>query len=1067
VHVAIHRHLHQPVYWGEPVPSRPDQSQYAHDSQILKNNNQAFYGDTLQHPENQLVGGENSVFEKNDKRQAYQANIQSSIGAMSPADSGMTISFSGALQRNLWSFGRDNAYGYSPGWNNGNITARNWTTSGGKSRAGMVGMTYSHALSPLLPKSVLRKQIAMHRERTRKSFGMNSDLSDQSKGYWPVELAFSRHIIPVLLEFGYEWAMVPNSHIARTCPNYMEALAQPSAGAELKADPPNRADQLGPNVPLNQWYGANRDTFGNVFPVPFSYQAHRAQYVDPNTGQATSIVVVPQCDYHGYQSGFGPVGWSFIDDKITTYNDPSQPSLVSLANDGENFWGGGNSFWNEFAPQFMNEAGSHGKKATTIQQFLDEHPVPANDIIHVEDGSWLAADQGSPQFYRWLEPPRRISGVDWTDATTIFDLENGWHVDMRNWAVLLAGVNYCETAEQIVTEGGSQVLPWRIEEPYQDDGTSNNLNEAEKAWHFMMWGFDSGFMYFGTGLDDEVKQTVSANRAMDIARPVVTAGTDRTPPTLFKPQRFPWNPGGKGKGQYLGGLQSAGGTVGFSDDPWPQDFHVWTLAHDVSGCTNVTLKVRFDGDGENPMNNSENETYAGGPGVSAWTSIPMTRRILPKTDPTNDSGIRFFELPDEMAEYYSAEVTGYSNVLLDYYIEAEDTLGNMVRSDMQHVFVEGNGVPPVIPSHRSAYFCATEGSPVVSQDPAGADQNHSDDNFDFVTLGGFANPTNAGGFGQFGDIYINYDAEALYMGGTNLQLNADNDAAVLFLGLSSLPQNQFNFWNAGGTPQLLDYLHNVAFTRPMDIAILLGDEYGDGTFTNFSFTGGYNFGQGAFLLNATNFTPITTATVSQFDGSGTIATGSTDANSARTPTRWEVRLPWSALGATEIEDLDHLDLAGLLVSSGVGGPFGNDRYLSGNVLAAQVGSTEPLNVNNDHGFNFITVEPLAVCLPHGDTDMDGMTNRDELKAGTHPGDATSQFLIYGAHYGGTTAALTWTTVGGKRYRIEYSDDLRTMPFQTLTEIVEGDVPVGEESTESLDDSFIGPAYRAYRIRLVD
>lgn len=704
VHVGIHRHLHQPNYWGEPVPGRPKQSQYGQDSQALKDANNAYYGDSIQHPEVQLVGGNSSVFENPDKQNAYQINIKNSIGAMSSADAGMTISYSGALQRNLWSFGRYSQAGYTPGWNNNNIEAYHWKTADGvHSRAQVLGQTYHHAFTPLLPESALRKEIEMQKERTRKSWGLASDMSDQPVGFWPIELAFSENLIPVLAEYGYQWVMIPNSHLARTCPNYMDALAQPSPGAELKADPPNRADQLGPTVPLTQWYGANRDTYGNVFPVPFAYQLHKAKFVNPETGVETKMTVVPQCDYHGYQSGYGTVGWEHIDGKIAQHNDPNQPALVMLTNDGENYWGGGSSFWNEFAPNFMNAAPSHGKKAITIPDFVAAHPAPENDVVHVEDGSWLAADQGSPQFYRWLEPPRRISGINWADPNSIFDLENGWHSDMRNWAVMLAGVNHCETAEQIFEDGGGQVFSWRIEEPYQDDGTDNNPTVPEQAWHFLLWGFDSGFMYFGDALDDEVKHTVAANRAISIAAAVIgDASLDDTPPVVFKPQRFPWNPGGKGKGQYLGGLTTGGATVGFTTPPWSSDFYIWTLAYDVSGLSAATLKIRVDADGTNPLNDNANETYAGGTGVGGWISIPMTRRAMPKNDPTGNPNLNFYVLPDQIADYCWAKVTGYRGVLLDYYIEAADAKGNLSKSDIQHVYVEDDGTTGEV--HPSATF---------------------------------------------------------------------------------------------------------------------------------------------------------------------------------------------------------------------------------------------------------------------------------------------------------------------------------------------------------------------------
>ena len=53
-------------------------------------------------------------------------------------------------------------------------------------------------------------------------------------------------------------------------------------------------------------------------------------------------------------------------------------------------------------------------------------------------------------------------------------------------------------------------------------------------------------MYYGTALDMEVKQTLAANLAVGFADQVISAnqGTDNTPPSVFIPQRYPYNPGG-------------------------------------------------------------------------------------------------------------------------------------------------------------------------------------------------------------------------------------------------------------------------------------------------------------------------------------------------------------------------------------------------------------------------------------------------------------------------------------------------------------------------------------------
>lgn len=109
---------------------------------------------------------------------------------------------------NIWSLGDANMLGYSPSWNSGYTQARGssatWRTSGGFPRADMVGQTYHHAFGPLLPKSVLHKEIQCFKEIWWKSWNGNPNKSDHSKGFWPVECAFSEAMIPILVEEGYQ-----------------------------------------------------------------------------------------------------------------------------------------------------------------------------------------------------------------------------------------------------------------------------------------------------------------------------------------------------------------------------------------------------------------------------------------------------------------------------------------------------------------------------------------------------------------------------------------------------------------------------------------------------------------------------------------------------------------------------------------------------------------------------------------------------------------------------------------------------------------------------------------------
>jgi hypothetical protein len=712
VHISYHWHLHQPIYWPDYKPGT-NRYQFAAESVDLKLSNTGNYypGSSYEHPRNMLVqgdGGEgDNVFDKADRVAAYQDGGKNSIATiLDLPDAGAQVSYSGSLQENIWSFGKDNRYGYGTGWNSGYTTARSWTTSSGKPRADMVGMTYHHAFSPLIPKTVLRKEIQIFKEIWWKTWNGNQDKSDHSKGFWPPEAAFSEAIIPVLVSEGYNWVIVANSHLARTCQNYMQVAQKGTSGWNI--DPPNAADVLGPNVPSNQWWSGTLDGRGGAFPVPYAYQAHKAKYVDPNTGSETKITIVPMCDLLSYMNGFATMDYSIIPNKIAPWNDPNKPSIVLMAHDGDNAWGGGNSYYQESVPGFTHDAANKGYHPCTIEKFLAEWPVPDTDVVHVEDGSWFNAanDWGHPQFINWLYPPARSSTnllYNATNPLTFYDLETpGWTEDWRNWAVLIAGANFCETAEQMTISNGGTVQAWKIQEPYQKNGTYNNPNEAERAWHFYLGGLDSGFMYYGLSLDDEVKQSLACNRAIQLAKIITDANPnlDQTPPTVFKPQRFPWNPGGMGWGQLTHYIP-----VGFENKPpWPSDFYIWTHVFDVSGVTNVTLYVRQDNDGVNPLNSNQNETYAGGSEVGSWVPIAMTKRTInPLTGQTGEVGepnnaVNFFILPSYIADYYWAKVTGYRNKLLDYYIEAVDSKGNITKTDIQHVYVYDDGFgPPTAP----------------------------------------------------------------------------------------------------------------------------------------------------------------------------------------------------------------------------------------------------------------------------------------------------------------------------------------------------------------------------------
>ena len=648
VYTAYLWHMDQPVYWADKSVDKPDSKQFAEESQRLKMAAQNRYtGSAVSHPTNDLQ----EIFSKADRVQAYQFTPRNAVNSMkSLPDAGAQVSISAGLMENINSLGAKNQWGYSTSWMNSYKEAIGWKTSGNLPRLDLVNFTYDHALSPLVSERTLVKQIKAYQYVANKYYGYTS------KGYWPAEGAFSERIIKSLVECGIEWSIIANSHLARTLSDYVHPY---NINGNIEA--PNRADQ----VPTkgNNWYDGLIDGRGSRLAAPYCYQTHKAQYIDPSTGAAYKIDVVPMCNYISYIDGYSGANVSDIQSKIEPFSDVARPSIVLLAHDGDNAWGGGSSYYNEAVPAFTNSATSAGYRPTTIQQFLKDHATPSYDIVKVEDGAWVNAesDWGHPQFINWLWP--LYSKVDYRFNP------NDWTEDARNWAVITATENFVTMAEDL--EGGN------LRSRYIAEGGANATN-AERAWHFYFGGLNSGFMYYGKAEDMEVKPSLTGNIAIQYAQKVIEtkSETDNTAPSVFIPQRFPYNPGASGFGP----------TTGYKKVDYASDFHVWTFAYDVSGLNTVKLKFRLDADGILPTELSHNKLYSGGSDVGAWETIEMTRQPM-VADPTTDSQLNFFILPTAKADLCFAEIKGFKDKLIDYYVEATDSKGNTFRTPIQHVYV--------------------------------------------------------------------------------------------------------------------------------------------------------------------------------------------------------------------------------------------------------------------------------------------------------------------------------------------------------------------------------------------
>lgn len=643
VNVGFLWHMHQPIY-------TPGQN-------ALQTDASGRYSFSVQNVHNQRFGPYTTW-----PRNAVQSGL-------SLPHLGAQVSFSGSLIDNLNTL---EAAGVNGGmWNNWEQSYRQaalWDTAEGNPRLDVIGFGYHHPLGPLVDERDLRMQIKLHKLAVEQTFGPGVPYS---KGFFPAETAFSSRMIPALAAEGIEWTLFDSIHLERAVANYPHTDA-----SNLYA--PNRADQVNPAIPANQWVQLNNLWAPSKVAAPLAYRPHLAQHVDPATGAVTQITAVPAARYEGNEDGrggFGALQYEAVMEQYRQFNtDPNRPMFVVLHHDGDNFGGGSEGYYHGNFQNMVSWAQANPNyDVSTVQDYLDRYPVPAGDVVHIESGSWAGADNGDPEFKKWLGDPNPATG---------------WSPDRNSWAVLTAAKNFVDTAHDV------QVGPAAF--PNIANVRAGTGSATERGWHYLLQAQASDHWYWdGTEVWDS-NVTLGSNLAVSQVQSVVNASlaTETTAPTVFLPQREAYNPGGVEFGRQQ-----------------PSDFEVWTYAYDVSGLANVQLKYRLDVDGTNPLGSTQNETYAGGAEVGSWVTIPMT-----SSDVAPPAGIL---APTARALRYGAPIEGVTNSLVDYYVEAIDLRGNVERSDIQHVWVGAGATPPGDRVELSP-ATPTAGQPVTfTYDPAG------------------------------------------------------------------------------------------------------------------------------------------------------------------------------------------------------------------------------------------------------------------------------------------------------------------------------------------------------------
>lgn len=647
---------------------------------------------------------------------------------------GMQVTMSGSLLNNVDSFMyTNNVNGYNnKAWGAPWKSAyNNLKTTHGERTMDLVHFSGHHSMGPLAGNEYLLKDLIYQNAVMAQPFFLG-DSFKSSKGFFPTELGFSERIIPVLDQLGIEWSVIGNNHFSRTLKDY-PLLNDP--GKDTMVSPPNRAD-LQNTSSVGSWVSApmfnEKQVVYNKY--PFASTPHWVRHVNPETGAEKKIVGIPVAQAESWEEGYQG---SVKADALKPFEGlVDQKQFFVIAHDGDNSSGraGSEDTWRNAGNVTYAQPGVKGE---SINEYLRTNTPKADDVVHVQDGSWIDTRDSSsdPTWYHWrlpfgiwkgqfdafnkatglhLEPKKNLDGVQ--EGMSV-SFEYGYHYLERNFALEQAALNYAKTAEQMwldanpnywkpstaldreITYEGNQLNPWMMAYPVKGDPANNykdGANPAELSWYFLLPALDSGFGYYDENVDDGVKPTLSFNQSLFFSKPYVNGqlAKDRTGPSVWWPQRYPYNPGSANVSK------AEGWTLHYFDNT----FGIYTYAYDVSGIRDIKVKVRTHRDKQADAKDNTFRVYdpaalqAKGVSnidpakVSPWQEYPMTKRDL-KPDINGvawqpSSTDMFKRVPaQEIGDMYYTYFNDFRDQLVDYYIEATDGKGNVTRSEIQTVYV--------------------------------------------------------------------------------------------------------------------------------------------------------------------------------------------------------------------------------------------------------------------------------------------------------------------------------------------------------------------------------------------
>ncbi len=516
---------------------------------------------------------------------------------------GLSTSWSGSLIEQLDRCARDGLCGGRfAGWTRDLRAMAGEQTAGGHPRQAFTAFGYYHPLMPLIPPRDIVKQIDWHREVIRQAFGVAP-----TNHLFPPETAFHVRMIPALLDAGIESVIYDSIHRFRTCRDY------PYGGIQEGMLPPNPAEQVNPAV--DDWLQLHNVWAGSRI-SPALLKPEFIRYEDPD-GREYRIVGVPAERYIGNEDargGFGALQYPDVLGQVydslqsSGRYDPRHPPFFLLHSDGDNHGGGADSYYHHNTERLVEWLHEDPRfELTGIGDYLDRFPPDPESAVHVEPGSWAGADNGDPQFMKWFSR-----------------YDDPYSPDLNSWAVLTAFQNMVHSLEDAAPD-------------------TPGLDAATR----LMLTAETSCYWYWTGQDVWDRQvTDAANLAYRSLKSavdsLVSAGRDRTGPTVFPPWVTPENPGGKRWGQ--GCLVDA-----------PREGIVHVFVHDVSGLERVDLVLR-GAFGEKTVHMTDHGRYPS----RAGARVSANYLTAPLPEGAGD---------------------------LRYHIEAEDGAGNVTRGALERVFV--------------------------------------------------------------------------------------------------------------------------------------------------------------------------------------------------------------------------------------------------------------------------------------------------------------------------------------------------------------------------------------------